>query len=104
VKKKQLAPYVKKKSIRAETLKDYESMNVLGVSNKIGVTVTDHKKSKDRAKYQFIEEGDFVYNPYRINVGSIGLTPKGIRSLVSPAYVVFSATEELLPELLFDFL
>lgn len=99
-----LTPFLIKKTIRAQDLPDYESMEVLGVSNQIGITVTDHKKSKDLSKYQLIEEGDFAYNPYRINVGSIGLVPKGKRGLVSPAYVVFTTTDDLLPELLFDYL
>ena len=100
----QLASFLKKKSVRAESLTNYKSMKVLGVSNKIGITVTGHKPSKDLVKYQLIEEGDFAYNPYRINVGSIGLVPKEVRGLVSPAYVVFSTTDKLLPELLFHFL
>jgi len=99
-----LHSFLEKKSIRAETLENYESMEVLGVSNKVGITITDHKKSKDLSKYQLIEEGDFAYNPYRINVGSIGLVPNGIRGLVSPAYVVFKTNKDLIPELLFDFL
>lgn len=100
----QLTPFLIKKSIRAQDLPDYESLQVLGVSNQLGITVTDHKKSKDLAKYQLIEEGDFAYNPYRINVGSIGLVPKGKSGLVSPAYVVFATTDDLLPKLLFDYL
>ena len=99
-----LEDFVIKKSIRAESIPGYEEMAVLGVSNKLGITVTDHKKSKDLAKYLLIEEGDFAYNPYRINVGSIGLVPAGTRGLVSPAYVVFTTTDRLIPELLLDFL
>lgn len=99
-----LAEFVIKKAIRAESIPGFEEMEVLGVSNKLGITVTDHKKSKDLAKYLLIEEGDFAYNPYRINVGSIGLVPAGKRGLVSPAYVVFKTTDELIPELLLDFL
>ncbi len=99
-----LADFVVKKAIRAESIPGFEEMEVLGVSNKLGITVTDHKKSKDLAKYLLIEEGDFAYNPYRINVGSIGLVPAGKRGLVSPAYVVFKTTDELIPELLLDFL
>ncbi|MCI5164587.1 MAG: hypothetical protein D3903_00515, partial [Candidatus Electrothrix sp. GM3_4] len=89
---------------KAITLTNFESMTVLGVSNKDGITVTDHKKSKDLSKYQVIGEYDFAYNPYRINVGSIGLVPRGVKGLVSPAYVVFRTKDDLLPELLFDFL
>ncbi len=100
----QLKDFVIQKSIRAETILGYEEMEVLGVSNKLGITVTDHKRSKDLAKYLLIEEGDFAYNPYRINVGSIGLTPRGKKGLVSPAYVVFTTTDKLIPELLLDFL
>jgi restriction endonuclease S subunit len=98
-----LSKFVKKKSIKATDVPNFEILEVLGVSNKLGITKTDHKKSKDISKYQLIEEGDFAYNPYRINVGSIGLAPKGTRGLVSPAYVVFK-TQNLLPELLLDFL
>jgi hypothetical protein len=86
---KKLAPFLQKKSIRAETLPDFDKIDVLGVSNQLGITETDHKKSKDLSKYLLIEPGDFAYNPYRINVGSIGLVPDGVRGLVSPAYVVF---------------
>ncbi|MFQ5641031.1 MAG: hypothetical protein ACE5IR_23890, partial [bacterium] len=84
-----LTNFVEKKSIRAENLPGYHLMQVLGVSNKTGITVTDHKKSKDLSKYQLIEEGDFAYNPYRINVGSIGLVSNGVKGLVSPTYFVF---------------
>ncbi len=101
---KKLTYFLEKKSIRAEILDDIESLEVFGVSNKVGITVTDHKKSKDLAKYQLVEKGDFAYNPYRINVGSIGLVPDGIKGLVSPAYVVFKTNENLLPELLLDYL
>ncbi|MBF0235150.1 MAG: hypothetical protein HQK65_19270 [Desulfamplus sp.] len=96
--------FIEKKSVKAYSLPNFDSMQVLGVSNQVGIAITDHKKSKDLSKYQLIEEGDFAYNPYRINVGSIGLVPKGVKGLVSPAYVVFKTKESLLPELLFDFL
>lgn len=99
-----LKPYLQRKSIRAETLPEYEKISTLGVSNKLGITETSHKRSKDLSKYQLIESGDFAYNPYRINVGSIGLVPFGRKGLVSPAYVVFSTNEKLLSELLFNFL
>ncbi|MCE3237645.1 MAG: hypothetical protein K0R24_626 [Gammaproteobacteria bacterium] len=98
-----LGNYIKKKSIRAESTADYNDMPVLGVSNKLGITKTDHKKSKDLSNYLIIESGDFAYNPYRINVGSIGLVHQAV-GLVSPAYVVFTTTDKLIPELLLDFL
>jgi hypothetical protein len=40
-------------------------------------------------KYKPVRTGDIVYNPYRINIGSIGVVPPYLdKSYVSPAYVV----------------
>ena len=99
-----LRGYISKKTVRADTQAGFEKMTVLGVSNKLGITETTHKKSKDLSNYLVINQNDFAYNPYRINVGSIGITPQNISGLVSPAYVVFTTTDQLLPELLLDFL
>ena len=39
--------------------------------------------------YKVVKTGDIVYNPYRVNIGSIGVVPQYLdNSLVSPAYVV----------------
>jgi type I restriction enzyme S subunit len=104
-KKVKIGEFLEKKSICAENLDNYKELQVLGVSNKLGITITDHKKSKDISKYLYIEENYFAYNPYRINVGSIGLTTKNVNGLVSPAYIVFKTKEHLLlPELLLGFL
>lgn len=85
---------------------DYlKNLEVYGVSNVEGITFTSHKKSVDLSKYIVIKPKYFAYNPYRINVGSIGLTPDDVTGLVSPAYVVFRTDEsKLLPELLLSFL
>ncbi len=78
---------------------------VLGVSNRDGITRTTHKKSADLSNYLLIEPNSFAYNPYRINVGSIGLTPPTVTGIVSPAYIVFQTDrEKLIPEVLLDFL
>lgn len=82
-----------------------KKLEVLGVSNIEGITRTTHKKSADLSNYLVIKPTSFAYNPYRINVGSIGLTPSAITGIVSPAYIVFQADEEkLIPEVLLDFL
>jgi type I restriction-modification system DNA methylase subunit len=40
-------------------------------------------------KYKPVKTGDIVYNPYRINIGSIGVVPPHLNgALASPAYVV----------------
>ncbi|MDX2076977.1 MAG: N-6 DNA methylase [bacterium] len=39
--------------------------------------------------YKKVQAGDIVYNPYRVNIGSIGVVPSHLdNALVSPAYVV----------------
>ena len=49
--------------------------------------------SKDISKYITVEEGDFAYNPARINIGSIGINDLGYVGCVSPVYVVFKTDE-----------
>lgn len=40
-------------------------------------------------KYKPVKTGDIVYNPYRINIGSVGVVPPHLDgALASPAYVV----------------
>lgn len=100
----QLREFLVKKSIRAKELKDFSILPVYGVSNVDGICVTGNNPGEKKDEYVLIEENDFAYNPYRVNVGSIGLTPKGMKGLVSPAYVVFQTNENLLPELLWSFI
>jgi type I restriction enzyme S subunit len=82
-----------------------DDLEAFGVSNTEGITRTAHRKSEDLGEYLVIEPGLFAYNPYRINVGSIGLTPANVTGVVSPAYVVFRVKKrEVIPEVLLDFL
>lgn len=46
--------------------------------------------SKDISNYIIVREGNFAYNPARINIGSIGINDLGATGCVSPVYVVFS--------------
>ena len=49
-------------------------------------------------KYKIVRAGDLVYNPYRVNIGSIGVVPTYFdRCLVSPAYVVARAKADEFP-------
>jgi type I restriction enzyme S subunit len=77
---------------------------VLGVTNTEGITVTGNKASADLSKYIVIKGNQFAYNPYRVNVGSIGLTADNQEGLVSPAYIVFKTKETLIPEFLLYYL
>ena len=49
--------------------------------------------SKDISKYIEVNEGDFAYNPARINIGSIGINDLGYLGCVSPVYVVFKTDD-----------
>ncbi|MCT7553639.1 restriction endonuclease subunit S [Aliarcobacter butzleri] len=80
-----------------------DDFKILGVSNKIGLFNNEIKKGKEiNQAYKIVKDGYLAYNPYRINVGSIGIkTDEQKYDLISPAYVVFSCKETLLPEFLF---
>ena len=64
---------------------------VLSVTNNEGVIFNEFRKGEDfTASYKLVKTGNIAYNPYRVNVGSIGIVTNDLdNSLVSPAYVVF---------------
>jgi type I restriction enzyme S subunit len=74
---------------------DGDGLPVMGVTNTHGVTQTGIEASDDLAKYLRLRPGSFVFNPYRINVGSIGLHSGRKDGICSPAYVVFSPTDHI---------
>ena len=105
IEKMKIGQFLIKRNTRLDEINTKQNLAVFGVSNVEGITKTQHKKSDNLAKYILVKERDLAYNPYRINVGSIGLVSNGVEGLVSPAYVVFGTKqEELLPEILFTFL
>lgn len=72
---------------------------LIGVSNKEGLVFSKQKRLSNLSKYKLIKRGWFAYNPMRINVGSIGLADADSKTgIISPDYVVFSCTDEILPE------
>lgn len=81
-----------------------EDLIVYGVTNKEGITITGNNSSEDLSNYIILKENQFAYNPYRINVGSLGLAPQGILGAVSPAYVVFETTSKLNALFLYHYL
>lgn len=42
------------------------------------------------AKYKVVKQGDFAYNPARVNIGSLGRNEFDFDGCVSPVYIVFS--------------
>lgn len=81
-----------------------ETFRVLGVSNTIGVFLNEEKEGRDiNQAYIKVNAGDLVYNPHRVNVGSLGLVPKELDGgIVSGIYVVFRSKnpEKFPPEYL----
>lgn len=79
-----------------------ESFKILGVNNTDGIFHAYNSLGKEiKQPYKKVNSGDFAYNPYRVNVGSIGwVPPEHGGAFISPAYVVFSIDEKvILPEL-----
>ncbi len=78
---------------------------ILSVTNNEGVIFNEYRGGEDFTQaYKRVKAGDIVYNPYRINVGSIGVVPPELDGgYVSPAYVVFRS-ESYLPEFLVQML
>ena len=75
-----------------------KSFNLLQVSQN-GIFLADTLLGSEATqKYKKVEAGDIVYNPYRVNIGSIGVVPKHLdNSLVSPAYVVIRVKDTNYP-------
>ena len=80
-----------------------EKFEILGVNNKTGLfDAYIEDGNKINQPYKIVENGFLAYNPYRINVGSIGLKTKDQKyKYIRPAYVVFSCKKDLLPEFLY---
>ena len=74
------------------------------MTNTDGITVTNNKASDDLGNYTVLRENQFAYNPYRVNVGSIGLSLPGTFGAVSPAYVVFETNGQISNEFLLYYL
>lgn len=96
---KHLIHQTKKVQLSDEPDKEF---TILGVSNKIGMfDASVEKGRKIKQKYHKVEDNWLAYNPYRINVGSIGIKTQELKGgYISPAYVVFSCKDTILPEYL----
>lgn len=73
----------------------HQKFDILGVTNKEGVYFNETLLgSQIKQPYYQVSCGDIFYNPYRVNVGSIGIVPKEFdKKFTSPAYVVFRTDE-----------
>ncbi len=80
-----------------------DTFSILGVTNQEGVYLNlTEKGSHFNQPYKKVKGGELTYNPYRINVGSIGIVPNAFDGFyISPAYVVFGVKDGLLAEYLY---
>ena len=69
---------------------------VLGVSNEIGIFLNEKLQAEEtNQSYFVVAKSEFCYNPYRINVGSIGLNTNDFdNQIISGAYIVFACKED----------
>lgn len=80
--------------------------NVLSVSNHQGFVKQSEQfedrnvASDDTSNYKIVGKDDFVYNPARINVGSIARLTIDEIGIVSPMYICFHTKDCILPEYL----
>ena len=91
-----LGQFLKEKSDR--NIKNIDL--VLSVTNKFGfVTQVEYfdksVASDNTANYKIVKNGNFAYNPSRINVGSIALLENYEIGILSPMYVVFECLKNL---------
>ena len=99
-----LSKLIKERSEKIKIFEEPEKLfNILGVNNKTGLFDAYSQLGKEiNQPYKKVYDGDLAYNPYRINVGSIGLKTQNQKNdFISPAYVVFSANEKLNPNFLY---
>lgn len=98
-----LGKYLIEESIKVDlSIEPEKEYKILGISNTEGMFDAYVKKGKEfNQKYKIVKENWIAYNPYRINVGSIGIKNETISNeYISPAYVVFRCKDELLPSYL----
>jgi type I restriction enzyme M protein len=75
---------------RGNRAKGEKPTRFIGVSNKGGLVPFKGAVGKSTARYPKVEVGDFVYNPMRVNVGSIALCRSEAETgFASAEYVVF---------------
>lgn len=98
-----LGDYIKEENKKYDISIPNEKYGILGVDNKIGIFDAYMENGKNiNQKYKKMETGWIAYNPYRVNVGSIGIKKSEHKyDYISPAYVVFSCKPQLFNEYLF---
>jgi len=84
--------------------KNWRNKRLIGVSKETGITDLRITKAKTYEKYKIVKSGDFIYNPMRVNIGSVAIYEGDEIALTSPDYVVFQVNNNLSKMLLLKFL
>ena len=67
-----------------------DTFKILGVNNTDGIFHAYNALGKEiKQPYKKVSADDFAYNPYRINVGSIGKVPPNTTALLSARHMWF---------------
>lgn len=86
--------------------KNGKDLPVLSVSNKHGFVEQSEQfedriiASDNKSNYKIVSINDFAFNPARINVGSIARLKDKECGIVSPMYICFRTSKNILPEYL----
>lgn len=86
--------------------KNGKNLPVLSVSNKHGFVEQSEQfedriiASDDTSNYKIVSINDFAFTPARINVGSIARLKDKECGIVSPMYICFRTSKDILPEYL----
>ncbi len=93
--KKQLCDFIEEVSKRNQSS---EIDRVLSVTNHSGFVLPEDQferrvASANVTNYKIVKQGQYAYNPSRINVGSIARLDDWINGVLSPMYIVFKLNE-----------
>lgn len=84
--------------------KKWRNKLLIGVSKELGITKLRLFGKSSYEKYKIVMPGDFIYNPMRVDIGSVAIWQGKELALTSPDYIVFFIKNTLSPLLLFKFL
>ncbi|WP_239449766.1 restriction endonuclease subunit S [Lactococcus lactis] len=93
-----------KKNSEGEDYPAYSVSNKLGLVSQTKQFDGSRLDFLDKTAYKFVNQGEFAYNPARINVGSIAFNDLGKTVIVSSLYVVLKISDKLDNEYILQFI
>ncbi len=82
----------------------WSQRRLIGVSKDEGIVDLRAGGKKSFENYKIVKHGDFIYNPMRVDIGSIAIYSGIDDAITSPDYVVFRVNQLISPQLLLRFL